>query len=202
VYVALLLLLYSLFAEAMFFRETGHKYPSHNDMEDLSTILSLTYKQIKGWFIEKRRRDKSKNNFILPPPSSKRFSVAKGRNELGISSTAKKTLKLQDLSIRDKTKVNTRASSKSKYASSEVDVRTDKRKKKLTLLQDLVTPGYILAKVFRKDGPPLGVEFDSLPSKALSDSRGTQFHYNFSSSYLIWNIIVGGKKFLFLIFFW
>ncbi|GLT94283.1 hypothetical protein SLE2022_120320 [Rubroshorea leprosula] len=33
--------------------------------------------------------------------------------------------------------------------------------RKSRLIQDLMTPGYILAKVFRKDGPTLGAEFDS-----------------------------------------
>lgn len=42
-----------------------------------------------------------------------------------------------------------------------------KKKKKVLLPQDLLSPQYILSKVFRKDGPPLGVEFDSLPFQAF-----------------------------------
>ncbi|CAI9273230.1 unnamed protein product [Lactuca saligna] len=37
----------------------------------------------------------------------------------------------------------------------------------LRLVDDLLPPDYILRKVFRKDGPPLGVEFDNLPSHAF-----------------------------------
>ncbi|KAI3721692.1 hypothetical protein L2E82_32709 [Cichorium intybus] len=37
----------------------------------------------------------------------------------------------------------------------------------LRLVDELLPPDYILRKVFRKDGPPLGVEFDNLPSHAF-----------------------------------
>ncbi|KAI7739127.1 hypothetical protein M8C21_004101 [Ambrosia artemisiifolia] len=37
----------------------------------------------------------------------------------------------------------------------------------IRLQDDLLRPDYILSKVFRKDGPPLGVEFDHLPSHAF-----------------------------------
>ncbi|XP_057955233.1 homeobox-DDT domain protein RLT3 isoform X2 [Malania oleifera] len=52
-----------------------------------------------------------------------------------------------------------------------------RKQKKLVLLQESqLTADYILKKVFRKDGPPLGVEFDSLPSGVFchcKDSRNT-----------------------------
>ncbi|XP_062109512.1 uncharacterized protein LOC133820979 isoform X3 [Humulus lupulus] len=38
--------------------------------------------------------------------------------------------------------------------------------------QDLFTPDYILNRIFRKDGPPLGVKFDSLPSGKLFHCKG------------------------------
>ncbi|KAK1259058.1 hypothetical protein QJS04_geneDACA005525 [Acorus gramineus] len=44
-------------------------------------------------------------------------------------------------------------------------------KKKLVRLQILVSPEYILKKVFRKDGPPLGVEFETLPDGAFGRSN-------------------------------
>ncbi|KAI3799579.1 hypothetical protein L1987_34878 [Smallanthus sonchifolius] len=37
----------------------------------------------------------------------------------------------------------------------------------LRLQDDLLTPEFILRKTFRKDGPPVGVEFDDLPSHAF-----------------------------------
>ena len=45
---------------------------------------------------------------------------------------------------------------------------------KNTIFQDLLTPDYILKRVFRKDGPALGVEFDSLPSGELFLCKGIQ----------------------------
>lgn len=61
-----------------------------------------------------------------------------------------------------------RNSSSSKYKlASMVRKKIVKRKKIQNQLRDLFTPDYILSKVFRKDGPPLGVEFDSLPSGAF-----------------------------------
>ncbi|KAA8539034.1 hypothetical protein F0562_025726 [Nyssa sinensis] len=45
---------------------------------------------------------------------------------------------------------------------------TIQKKRKIKKLNDpLLRPDYILKKVFRKDGPPLGVEFDSLSSQAF-----------------------------------
>lgn len=39
---------------------------------------------------------------------------------------------------------------------------------RLRLQEVLYSSDYILTKIFRKDGPPLGVEFDSLPSSSFS----------------------------------
>ncbi|XP_015868893.1 homeobox-DDT domain protein RLT3 [Ziziphus jujuba] len=49
-----------------------------------------------------------------------------------------------------------------------------RNKKQNQLLQDLFNPNYILKKVFRKDGPPLGVEFDSPPPPAFSHCKDNQ----------------------------
>lgn len=50
----------------------------------------------------------------------------------------------------------------------------------LRIVQDnLLRADYILNKVFRKDGPPLGVEFDTLPSHAFRfcNVKGNYDHY-------------------------
>uniref|UniRef100_A0A2N9IPY1 Homeobox domain-containing protein n=1 Tax=Fagus sylvatica TaxID=28930 RepID=A0A2N9IPY1_FAGSY len=92
-----------------------NKYPTKELMEDHAATLGLTYKQLRGWFIEKRRRDKRDNGTILTPQTK----IAK------------------------------------------------RKIKPILLLQNFFTPDYILKKVFRKDGPPLGVQFDSLPSPSI-----------------------------------
>uniref|UniRef100_A0A2N9H323 Homeobox domain-containing protein n=1 Tax=Fagus sylvatica TaxID=28930 RepID=A0A2N9H323_FAGSY len=98
-----------------------NKYPTKELMEDHAATLGLTYKQLRGWFIEKRRRDKRDNGTILTPQTK----IAK------------------------------------------------RKIKPILLLQNFFTPDYILKKVFRKDGPPLGVQFDSLPSPSIFSPKGS-----------------------------
>lgn len=152
------------------------KYPSQRAMEDLAVDSNLTFKQVRGWFIEKRRSEKSKNELIEPPRLTKKLSVFKGRKGAAVASDARKMLKQLELSASTTDKSNKPSSSKYKHAPSEVQGRIGKRKKKLVLIQDLLTSDYILGKIFRKDGPPLGLEFDSLPTRAFhgcEDSRNS-----------------------------
>ncbi|OMO96861.1 hypothetical protein CCACVL1_04754 [Corchorus capsularis] len=106
-----------------FYKE--EKYPTQKEIEGYAVELGLTLKQVKGWFVERRKRDKRENG-------------------------------------------------KCKSTSSMAENRFGKRKKKMLLPQDLLSPKYILKKVFRKDGPPLGVEFDSLPSQAFCHCKGSK----------------------------
>ncbi|XP_037494138.1 homeobox-DDT domain protein RLT3 isoform X2 [Jatropha curcas] len=122
------------------------KYPTNSAMEELAAVLDLTFKQVQGWFVEKRRRDKSKNILITTP------SVT----------TNRKKDKRRDTLI------------KHAYSGSASKSYKTKRKKNLFLLQDLLTPDYILRKIFRKDGPPLGAEFDSLPSRAFGNDEDSR----------------------------
>ncbi|CAK7349189.1 unnamed protein product [Dovyalis caffra] len=157
---------------AMVFCEAEDMYPSHGAMEDLAVVLNLTFKQVRGWFIEKRRRDKSKNEMIEPPRLAKKLSVFKGRKGAEVASDARKMLKQWELSAHSRDKSNIPSSSKNKQAPSEVQGRLCKKKKKLVLIQELLTSDYIMGKIFRKDGPPLGVEFDSLPTRAFNGCKG------------------------------
>lgn len=51
---------------------------------------------------------------------------------------------------------------------------------RLRLQEGLYSPDYILAKIFRKDGPPLGDDFDLLPSNAFSSrhEKGSRISSN------------------------
>lgn len=143
--------------------ETEQKYPTLTAMEELAAVLDLTLKQVQGWFVEKRRRDKSKDMSIEPPCLSKKLSVVKGRNGLGVAPANRKIHKQQNSLIVH-------------ASSDDADrIHKNKRKKKSILIQDFLTPDYILRKIFRKDGPPLGVAFDSLPSRALHNGEGMNF---------------------------
>ncbi|XP_031281484.1 homeobox-DDT domain protein RLT3 isoform X1 [Pistacia vera] len=131
------------------------KYPTKGEMEDLAAALDLTFKQVRTWFIEKRRRDKSDDGLVFPS-TRKKFLDPCGRN-----------VTQQDSVLRNRDKSNPSSSSKYKQLSSMLESGIGKRKRNNILLQDLLPPTYILKKVFRKDGPPLGVEFDALPLQAL-----------------------------------
>lgn len=141
-------------------------------MEDLAAALDLTFKQVRTWFIEKRRREKSDNGIVLPSSSNGKLTDTHGRNGLGIV-TATKIVKGRDSSIHDRDKNTFSCSLKHKHVSSTVGNEQSKKKNAVLLLQDLLTPDYILKKVFRKDGPPLGVQFDLLPSQAFCCYKGT-----------------------------
>ena len=132
------------FLTLFFFDETENTYPSQIDVKNYAKTLGLSNKQIRNWFVKKRRKEKSDNE-----------------SHDGIDFAAKKTVTQSSLSKLGKrsvfkTKMNTVA----------------KRRKKLHFAQDIFSADYILAKVFRKDGPPLGVEFDSLPSQMRLSSKG------------------------------
>ncbi|KAM2993564.1 hypothetical protein FF2_045649 [Malus domestica] len=118
------------------------KYPSRMAMECHAAAFGLTYKQVRGWFVEKRRREKRGNR----------------TSELGAGDTR----------IVKHGRSKTKASSSSRYM--KTSLFNKKERMKWKHVQELLTPDNILKKVFRKDGPPLGVEFDPLPSGALCHS--------------------------------
>ena len=127
-------------------------------MENYAATLGLTYKQIQNWFAEKRRKDKKDNDTTVPFRSefAEKIATHVGRNALEVVS---RTAVTQSLS--------------SKCKKRPVDKNTIvTRTKRHNYLQDLFSPDYILKTVFRKDGPLLGVEFDSLPSTAVFRCKG------------------------------
>ncbi|XP_039045374.1 homeobox-DDT domain protein RLT3-like isoform X2 [Hibiscus syriacus] len=122
-------------------------YPTQEEMEGYAVSLGLTLKQVLQWFIYKRKREK---RTILSIHSMKKSSASIKWNVSGIFS----------------------ASENHKSTSSVGANCFSKKKKKMLLPQDLLPALYVLKKVFRKDGPPLGVEFDSLPSQAFFHCKG------------------------------
>ncbi|GMH07840.1 hypothetical protein Nepgr_009680 [Nepenthes gracilis] len=99
------------------------RYPTQSRIEDYAFALGLTCKQVRGWFIERRRKEKKAEE---------------------INESKKK-----------------RKKSYSSLEQGEVDENT----KRSILMHDMLySPDFILKKVFRKDGPPVGVEFDTIPS--------------------------------------
>lgn len=122
------------------------KQPTKCRMEDYASALGLTYEQVRRWFIERRRRDKQ----------SALKTRGGGRKSAG--NRAKR---------KGKTK-------NKKNVTNLVLGEDGSTSRGPFHLQDMLhSPDYILKKVFRKDGPPLGVEFDSLPSTTFQGSWGT-----------------------------
>ncbi|CAM8918053.1 unnamed protein product [Rhodiola kirilowii] len=95
------------------------KYPTQSEMEKYAASLRLTRKQVRGWFVERRRKDKRENG------GHERTSAY--------------------------------------YA------------EKFRAIYKLWTPDYIIRKILRKDGPPLGVEFNSIPDRSSSERPASHF---------------------------
>ncbi|PPD94672.1 hypothetical protein GOBAR_DD08323 [Gossypium barbadense] len=121
------------------------------EIKGYAASLGLTLKQVQQWFASKRKRDKGT---ILPIHSMTSLSASTKRNAAAISVARKNQ----------------------KSASSVGANGFGKKKKKMPLPQDFLSPQYILSKVFRKDGPPLGVEFDSLPSQTFHCKGSKESH--------------------------
>ncbi|PIA28796.1 hypothetical protein AQUCO_06600010v1 [Aquilegia coerulea] len=110
------------------------KYPSHKELEDFALSLNLTYKQVRGWFVERRRKEKRET---IETPTSPPICYT---NHLYHHSNPLPGSILQT------------------------------NNQKQTMMHSV---DYILKKIFRKDGPPLGVTFDPLPLGAFHSTTTT-----------------------------
>lgn len=145
-------------------------------MKDYAAALGLTYKQVRGWFLGRRRREKNENDVRVL--SSKKHVSAK----IGIAVVAaKKILRRVGLAAHSKRNM----SSSSNYKRARLGAHrwhcfhnndSGAVERERVLNEDLLTADYLLKKVFRKDGPPLGVEFDSLPSRSFCHCKGMLWH--------------------------
>lgn len=115
-------------------------YPSPKEMEDLGKSLGLTVKEVRGWYKRRRSRRKDVKSLVNDGVG------AKNPQSYGRSGVRNSTSSRCDfgVAVEKRCIVGTRKAS----------------------CQKLLTSQHILAKVFRKDGPSLGIEFDHLPSGA------------------------------------
>jgi len=221
----------------LLYSDTGEKYPKQTAMEEYASSLNLTYKQIRIWFVERRRKERKEKEVR---GFSK--SLLSGQHKCGPTRAGKKT-NVNTLSDRSRSKTMTN-SKYNRVMNQESDQSMDsglyagsgsctQNKKqliskdckhsssnqrntryntssgchqpcnpRLALLQRkycavsnnnlhavpqnhhvraqvLFSKDYILKRVFRKDGPPLGVEFDSLPSTSFGSQTGTLYCFYF-----------------------
>lgn len=155
------------------------KYPKQNKMEEYASSLNLTYHQIHGWFAERRRKDRRKNEALhssiksFPSSSSNAFKHTHGKclnlsGHRGTAGTSRCAIKKMNQLVRQKCRykdleqlMKSHSGGRSNYA----------EKNHIFHLQILFPEDHILKKIFCKHGPVLGIEFDP-PGDAFGHSTG------------------------------
>ncbi|CAM8914877.1 unnamed protein product [Rhodiola kirilowii] len=123
------------------------KYPTQSEMEKYAASLRLTRKQVRGWFVERRRKDKRENG------GHERTSAYYAEKFRAICRSGETTKRC--------------------YSRSNSALTTVERR--FRVQDKLWTPDYIIRKILRKDGPPLGVEFNSIPDRSSSERPASHF---------------------------
>ncbi|KAL4200597.1 hypothetical protein AMTRI_Chr02g211950 [Amborella trichopoda] len=161
---------------------TEDRYPSPESMREYARALRLTYKQIRGWFSDRRRRDRQHG---LCFSSRKPLSSSKRARELDHNMESTLAKKTNNRTFLDYGTENNPLSCNSKSASAKKNnsnsckaleqrqknrvarIKYSRSGRKLLGHQYIMSADQILQSVFRKDGPPLGSEFDPLPQGAF-----------------------------------
>uniref|UniRef100_A0A0D3GTM7 Homeobox domain-containing protein n=1 Tax=Oryza barthii TaxID=65489 RepID=A0A0D3GTM7_9ORYZ len=146
------------------------QYPQSEDIAEYATSVGLTYNQVRIWFKERRRKERRETESLgahMEKQLSARsngFRCSSSRSSSFSRSTMYRTVNLQAEDDR--------------YVDKGMSFTGEKH----TLRSQVLFPkDYILRKVFRKDGPPLGSEFDPLPHSApghLRDTIDDHFYQN------------------------
>lgn len=175
-----------------------NRYPNQKDIEDCASILSLTYNQVRMWFTKRRRKEKKENEKLAANRKSSSVSMAStshGRTMVNKKASARYTERKTYATNRGKDAEEMRNLTHSKNYKVQKSMRIGMKHKQSAagqwkknsavsvegLLQEksflrpqvLFPKDYILKRIFRKDGPPLGVEFDCLPEKGFGCHAGS-----------------------------
>ncbi|XP_073007823.1 homeobox-DDT domain protein RLT3 [Typha latifolia] len=147
------------------------KYPKQRTMEEYAVSLDLTYSQVRIWFVERRRKErkeKEKHHFHK-------------KDNQGVART-------HTLDCSSRWSCNGRlAKSTNRFLGPELKKSVAKSinsagKKRFVRLQVLFPKDYILRKIFRKDGPTLGSQFDPIPQKVFGyHTDGRKLHSCYGS---------------------
>ncbi|XP_040381805.1 homeobox-DDT domain protein RLT3 [Oryza brachyantha] len=138
------------------------QYPKSEYIAEYATSVGLTYSQVRIWFKERRRKER--------------------REMESLGAHMEKQLNARSNGFR----CNSSSSRFASFSQSTIDHHVDNGmsfigEKHALRPQVLFPKDYILRKVFRKDGPPLGSEFDFLPQSAprhLRDTTDYHFYQN------------------------
>ncbi|XP_068648262.1 homeobox-DDT domain protein RLT3-like [Aristolochia californica] len=174
------------------------KCPSQEVMEQYATSLNLTYEQVRKWFAERRRKEKKETENVLC--STGETVLGGGGDQTTLDSTSSRSAGNRKNMRSSFTRRGRTSKSSSKLSQDEslelewskegcaeredqltspAQIRNCKQRKQFYHVQDMLSPDYILKKVFRKDGPPLGGEFDSPPAGTFGCLSGAK-HSNLS----------------------
>lgn len=129
------------------------QYPKPEEMREYATCVGLTYSQVRIWFKERRRKERKEMETIGAQMERQFSSRSSGPKSSSSSSSCNQA---------------------PMYGISELDtwgMSITGEENKIGS-QVLFPKDYILSKFFRKDGPPLGSEFDPLPQSAHGSNRG------------------------------
>ncbi|TVU48632.1 hypothetical protein EJB05_08273 [Eragrostis curvula] len=126
---------------------TEVQYPKPEDMVGYATTVGLTYNQVRIWFKERRRKER------------REMETTGARMERQLSSRSSGP------------RSSSNASSCSQAPLSETSSISIIGEEHTVRQQVLFHKDYILRKIFRKDGPSLGNEFDPLPQSAHGNIR-------------------------------
>ncbi|XP_078443412.1 homeodomain-like transcriptional regulator isoform X2 [Wolffia australiana] len=136
------------------------RYPNQKDIEDSAIVLNLTHNQVRTWFTERRKKHTREEKMQKVASSRERTRISKNRggDEEGTSSlSCLKSFaakKLKDIGVRH-------------------TGQQESLLENFHQIQVLLPTDYILKQVFRKDGPPLGVDFDFCPEKGFRHNSGS-----------------------------
>uniref|UniRef100_A0A0D9X1K5 Homeobox domain-containing protein n=1 Tax=Leersia perrieri TaxID=77586 RepID=A0A0D9X1K5_9ORYZ len=146
------------------------QYPKSEDIAEYAASVGLTYSQVRIWFKERRRKERREME-SLGAHMKKQLSARSNSSSSTItrSSSFSRSTMYCSASLRPEG---------DHYADKGMSFIGEKH----TLRSQVLFPkDYVLRKVFRKDGPPLGSEFDPLPQSApghLRDTTDYHLHQN------------------------
>ncbi|KAJ1267386.1 hypothetical protein BS78_07G052300 [Paspalum vaginatum] len=134
------------------------QYPKPEEMREYATYVGLTYNQVRVWFKERRRKERREMETWCHM-ERQRSAQSSGPRSSSSSSSCNEAPMYGVSRSRPEFEST---------AGAESTVRS----------QVLFPKDYILRKIFRKDGPPLGKEFDPLPQSAHGCIKDTMCHHS------------------------
>ncbi|CAN6313415.1 unnamed protein product [Urochloa humidicola] len=138
------------------------QYPKPEEMGQYATCVGLTYSQVRIWFKERRRKERKEMETIGSHMERQLSARSSGPRSSSSSSSCNEDPMCGISCPRQ-----------------EFDSSTSIVGEECTVPSQVLFPkDYILRKIFRKDGPPLGSEFDPLPQSERGRVRDTTCHHS------------------------